>query len=83
MPCDALQADGMTLAAVGPAFSMFHVDRVAGQVPVNDPVTVGMPIQTFLHYQRRGQHEGLERGVEGRSRPRPCVPNAWRSDPAG
>ena len=48
MPCDQIKSDSVVLVAMDPAFALFHVDRVAGEVPVDDPVAVGMKIQTFL-----------------------------------
>ena len=48
MSCDQIKADNVVLVAMHPAFALLHVDRVAGEVPVDDPVAVGMKIQTFL-----------------------------------
>ena len=43
-----LLADDEALEAVDPALALFEVDRVAGEVPVDDPAAVGMEVETLL-----------------------------------
>ena len=40
--------DGMPLVAMYPSFTLFKINRIGRQVPVNDGVTISMEIQPLL-----------------------------------
>ena len=43
-----IAADGMSLVAVDAALALLKVDRVAWQVPVHEPMALGVKIQPLL-----------------------------------
>ena len=58
-------AHRVPLVAVDAALALLEVDRVGGQVPVDDGVAVGVEVETLLPDRGGRQDERPERRVEG------------------
>ena len=58
-------ANCMALVAMDSAFSLLEVDRVCGEVPVNDGMAVQVEIESFLANGCCGEDEGPKWRVEG------------------
>ena len=57
-------SDGVTLVPVNAPLALLQVDRVVGQVPMDDGVAPEMEVQPLLPDRCGGEDEGPERGVE-------------------
>ena len=57
-------ADCVALIAVDPSFALLKVNRIGGEIPVDDDVAVGVEVEAFLPDRRADQDEWPIRGVE-------------------
>ena len=60
MPLGDVLPDRMPLESMHSAFSLLEVNRVWRQIPVDNPMTVQMKIESFLANRRRRENEGPE-----------------------
>ncbi|MNV90017.1 hypothetical protein D3C71_1843580 [compost metagenome] len=58
-------SDGISLVAMYSTFSLFHVNGVGGEIPMDNGVTPWVEIEPFLSNGRRRQIERPKRRVEG------------------
>src|SRR5579872_4653348 len=56
----------MPLIAMDASFPLLQFDRVGGQIPVVNDMTIGMEVETFLTDGCRREDKRPERGVESR-----------------
>src|SRR5579885_2272821 len=55
----------MSLEAVNAALALFKIDRIAGKIPVVEPIAIRMEVEAFLTDGSGGEDEWPERRVEG------------------
>jgi len=56
-----LLTDRQSLEPIDAALTLFDIDRIARQIPVNDLTAVEMEVQPLLSYRGRGERECLRR----------------------
>src|SRR5579871_3285420 len=55
----------MSFEAVNAALALLEIDRIAGKIPVIDPIAVGVKVQAFLTNGSSGKDKRPEGRVEG------------------